>query len=65
MFTVSLNILESKEIASGMVENTIENHTDTFFVTGCHKCGKVFVGSQTGIQLFVIGCLVAMSYAFK
>ena len=29
------------------------------------EAAKVFVGSQTGVQFFIVGCLIAMSYTLK
>ena len=65
MLTVFLDILKSEEITACMVEYTIKDHTDAFFMAGFYKIGEIFIGSETGIQFFVIGCLVAMSDTFK
>ena len=43
----------------------IKDHADAFFMAGFYKIGEIFIGSKTGIQFFVIGCLIAMSDTFK
>ena len=48
-----------------MVEYTVKDHTDPFIMAGFYKICKVFVGSQTGVQFFIVGCLIAMSYTLK
>ena len=48
-----------------MIEYTVENNFDLFFMTGCYEVLKVFVGSETGIQLFVICGFIAMSYTLE
>ena len=65
MLTVFLDILKSEEITACMVEYTIKDHADAFFMAGFYKIGEIFIGSKTGIQFFVIGCLIAMSDTFK
>ena len=62
---VFLDILESKEITACVVEYTVKDHTDPFIMAGFYKICKVFVGSQTGVQFFIVGCLIAMSYTLK
>ena len=65
MFPVFLDIFKSKEITSGVIEDTIENHTDSFFMAGSYKVRKIFIGSQTGIQFLIICSFIAMSYTLK
>ena len=65
MLAVFLDIFKSKEIAACMIEYTVEDNTDALFVAGLYKIGEIFVCSKTGVQFFLIGCLIAMSYTFK
>jgi hypothetical protein len=65
MFAVLLNIFKCKEITACVIEYTIENNFDLFFMTGCYKVLKVFVRPETGIQLFVICGFIAMSYTLE
>ena len=48
-----------------MIEHTVKDHPDSLLMTGSHKILQVFIGSQSGIQLLVIGSLIAMSHTLK
>ena len=65
MFPIFPDIFKSKEITSGVIEDTIENHTDSFFMAGCYKIRKILIGSQAGIQFLIICSLISMSHAFE
>ena len=65
MFAVLLDILECKEITSCVVEYTVEDYFDAFFVTCFDKSGQVFVCSKTGVKLLIIGGFITMSDTFE
>ena len=48
-----------------MIEYTVENNFDSFFMAGCYEIFKIFVGSKTGIQFLIIRSFIAMSYTLK
>lgn len=48
-----------------MVEYTVKNNLDSFFVTDFYESCQIFVGSGDGIQFFVIGCFITMADTFK
>ena len=65
MFTVLLNVFKCKEITACVVEYTVEDNFDLFFMTGCYEVLKVFVRSKAGVQFLVISGLIAMSYTLE
>ena len=48
-----------------MIEYTIKNYFDFFVMTGFYKSSQIFVCSKTGVQFFVICCLIAMADTFE
>ena len=65
MLPVFLDIFKGEKITSGMVEYTVKNNFDSFFVTDFYESCQILVGSETGIQFLVIGCFITMSDTFK
>ena len=65
MLTILLNISESKEIAAGVIEYTVKNNLDVFFMTCLYKGSQIFVGSKTGIQFLIICSFISVSDTFK
>ena len=48
-----------------MIEYTVKDYLDFFFMTCCHEIFQILVVAQTGIQLLIVCGFITMSYAFK
>ena len=48
-----------------MVEYTVEDDLDALCVTFLYEVCKVRIVSQTAVELFIIGGLLAVSHGFK
>ena len=58
---VCLNVLEGKEVPPGVIENSVEDHSDPGLVAGLDKVFQILVGPQAAVQQPVIRGLVSMS----
>ena len=65
MLPVFPDIFKGEKITSGMVEYTVKNNFDSFFMTCRYEVFEIFVRSKTGIQLLVISSFVTMSHTLE
>ena len=65
MFPVFENVLKGPESPAYMVENTVQHHPDSLFMEFTAQIRKVFVRSQSAVNLCLIPVIVTVRIRFK
>ena len=61
-FSFFHNIIESHEVPSTMIENTINDNTDPFFMAVLHQFSELFIRTKAGIDMIVVQKVIFMIF---
>ena len=64
-FAVFLNILESEEFTSGVVEYSVYDHLDSGFMAELCEVPEVLIGAKPAVHKLIISGIVAMGGGLK